>query len=446
MRRAFGLLLFFLLSVSAVFAQNTPPDYAIRNIRSRVLEPTQQGQIQFEVWNIGGASTVTSTATLTVIASGQEIATDVVPPLKAQEIVTISLTFPLSLFPPNSVQSLRAAVGVGEVEAPGSANVQSNFAQITVTTPETQSAPAETAEAPGVASTSTGKKDILAEFLDSLNIRLNLNDRTQVAVLIGIAGAVLLLLLIIIVILRLLFQRPVDFGSWQPPYAYMPYVDPNSLAGRRQQWQAHAQSTSLPAGCVPGSLHARKLTTGVDGQVFSGWRVTAVRLSQYDTYGRVTRSQVIAPKRLVGRLNSIARRRSKLKPDKLSKQLRSVAAAMLSPFKKKLNDRTVMLPVALDVRLQGKHGEIRIIFELYQCQAGRWNRIDQWEPEMVVTGKTIPESYTYTLFGMQPGETPKTFRRRLVNDLTQTLVEMIAPPSAEVEQDSKPTNPHLQSV
>src|SRR5262249_3282729 len=157
--------------------------------------------------------------------------------------------------------------------------IQTNFAQITVTFPETQvsSMPQVPVTAPGVK-----KDDILTEFLDSLGIKVDLSDRVQVAVLAGIVGALVILLLLLVGIIRLLFQRAPDFGSWQPPYANMPFIDPNSQAGRRQQWQLHAHNSSLAGGSAEGDLYARKLPIGSDGGYFSGWRVTAVRICHYD--------------------------------------------------------------------------------------------------------------------------------------------------------------------
>ena len=111
------------------------PDYTIRNIRSRFTDDLQQVIVEFEIWNIGGAATVSATAELQVIATGQEIVSNAIQPLVSQEIVTMSLIFPTSIFLPNSVQSLRVAVGVDEVEASSSDTIQNNYAQISITIP-----------------------------------------------------------------------------------------------------------------------------------------------------------------------------------------------------------------------------------------------------------------------------------------------------------------------
>jgi hypothetical protein len=43
---------------------------------------------------------------------------------------------------------------------------------------------------------------------------------------------------------------------------------------------------------------------------------------------------------------------------------------------------------------------------------------------------------------MRAGETLKSYRQRLVDDVAQTLFEM-AMPTMDDSRDSKPTNPHL---
>ena len=109
--------------------------------------------------------------------------------------------------------------------------------------------------------------------------------------MIGVVAIVLILLWVISVIVRLLFSRPPTFAAWQPPYVITPLMDPNSTNGRRQLWQQHAQSDTLPLPCSPGSYMVRKLLIGSSGVKLSGWHVTGLRISQYDRYGRVARSQ-----------------------------------------------------------------------------------------------------------------------------------------------------------
>ena len=71
------------------------------------------------------------------------------------------------------------------------------------------------------------------------------------------------------------------------------------------------------------------------------------------------------------------------------------------------------------------HGEVRILFELYYMEQGRWKNVDSWEPEMTITGKAIHENFTYTLHGLRAGEDYKAFPKRLQDDLTRLLANML---------------------
>lgn len=414
-----------------VAAQDAAPDYAIRNIRSRFLENNTRIAIEFEVWNIGGTATVPATARLMVVGTGEEIVTDTVRPLQAQEIVTVSLPFDTTLFETGSVESFRAMVGIGEVEPADSRTITSNTAQISLTIPQITG---EVPQRPEPAQETTG--DPFTDFLGSLGLQVDLTDPLQVVFLVGIGGALLLLVLIVLVIIRLVVQRPPDFGAWQPPYSTVLPLDPNSVPGRRQGWQQHAQNGSLPASCAEGIFAVRKLLLGVDGGSFDGWRVAAARMMHYDMYGRVNRSQVLASKGVVRRLNGVLSRRDKLTPEQATKRLRPAARILVKRFQKHLRERTAMLPIALDVRLKGKRGVVRVVFELYQCRYTEWQKVDQWEPEITVLSKTLHESYTYAVFGQRPEESRKDFRQRLQNDLTYTLLEMLLPQGVPVSSDT----------
>jgi hypothetical protein len=91
-----------------------------------------------------------------------------------------------------------------------------------------------------------------------------------------------------------------------------------------------------------------------------------MRISQYDMYGRVARSQTLASNRVVKRVDLVLRKASGKSPDKLERMLRPAANGLFNDFARRLK-RTPTLPVALDIRLRGLHGEVRIVFELYQC-------------------------------------------------------------------------------
>ncbi|NWG18631.1 MAG: hypothetical protein HXY41_18580 [Chloroflexi bacterium] len=427
MFRLFALAALALALVVPAAAQQPAPDYAVRLIRGRFADQNRQAIVEFEVQNIGGAAQVPATARLVVIATGQEVAAAIVPPLSAAQSHTVSLPFPTASFAPGSVESLRAAVGVDEVEAAGSQTIQNNFAQISLTFPD-EIPPEATPEA-----VSSPTPEAPRGWLESFT--LDLSEPAQVAA-VAIGGSCLIMLLTGILILRLMTRRPPDFGSWQPAYTSLFPADPHSTAGRRQQWQPYAQNGTLPPICAENSVQAFKRLFGVDGVYFSGWSVTAARICQYDMYGRIHRSQVLAPPRLVRRLNSVARRQHKLTGEQIERRLRPAAGWLANRLRAQVNERSAALPVALDLRFQGKHGEVRIVFELYRCQQGEWLLLDQWEPEMTIPGKTIAESYTYSFHGLRPGETLRLFGQRLQDELTRTLAEMIRP---QVFTDTAPT-------
>lgn len=423
-----------LVQVLTAAAQTAAPDYAIRNIRGRISEDGAQAVVEFEVQNLGGAASERATASLKVIRTGEEIATGVVPPLASGGLFTVRLAFDTALFAPGSVESLRAAVGVDEVEPTGAQTLLNNYAQISLTFPERPEATPEPAPA-----APEPADDPVNRLLAPLGIQVDWSDPVQLAIVAALALVALILLLILWVILRLLFGRPPSFGNWSPPYATAFPHDPNSVPGRRQQWQQHAQNNLLPPPTAEGAAYARKLLLGPDGRPLSGWQVMAIRICQYDMYGRLSRSQALAPRRLVRRLNGALRRAGALDDELLLRRLRPVGRGLAARLRRRVTERTAMLPVALDVRLRGKHGDVHILFELYQCRYGEWQRLDQWEPEMLVGGRWIEESYTFTAYGQRPGESTAAFYQRLGDDLTLALASMVSQPATTDTSPHAPT-------
>ena len=460
--RGFILLALSLLMLLMVFpaaAQSpTPeaPDYTINKLRNR-FTPDGLAVVEFEVWNRGGAATQPATALLNILSTGDEIARATVDPLQAQAITTVTLVFQTSIFPPDSVQSFRVAVGVDEVEASGSANIRSNFAPLTISFPALPEGSPTPVSALDI--TSPAERTLL-DSLSSLRDRIPINwgDPVQVIIVAGIALAVLVGMVILVIVLRLLFSRPPRFEVWQPPYVQPMFVDPNSPAGRRAGWQMNAQNASLPSAAQEGAWHIRKLPVSNEGTYLQRWQIIGLRMCQYDPYGRVTRSQVIAAKRHLKRLNGALRGRANRTPEQLARQVKPIAHGLTSAFSQKVNERSSILPVALDVQMRGKQNEVRIEFELYQRAQGVWVLADRWQPEMLIPGKTVDENFTYTLYGLRAGETLKTFRTRFEGDLTALLVEVltlpaaasppVAPPAPPVPSPraDAPTDPHLPAV
>src|SRR5690606_21027872 len=68
------------------------------------------------------------------------------------------------------------------------------------------------------------------------DVVIDTSDPEDVGLLAGVIASALFMLVIVYMFLRLLFRRYPRFGTWQPPYATMPPVDPDSTFGRRQMW------------------------------------------------------------------------------------------------------------------------------------------------------------------------------------------------------------------
>lgn len=413
MRRVFaiGFIAFLLM-------QQGPPDYAVRSLQPARVS-NNEIVIQFDVVNFGGPAATTGVTALLITDQGEEVDREPVPPLQAQESVTLTLSFPVARFPVGSTQSIRISLaGLEEVEAPiPDARENNTSAPILVTIPAPGAQPSDASAAEG---------------MTILGFPIDLSNPIYIAVLAGVLLAGIFLVIIIVAILRILFQRPAAFGAWQPPYASTPFLDPNTTAGRRQGWQQFAQNDLLPPPpTAEGATHVRKLLTGLDGTSLGNWRITALRLNQYDQYGRITRSQYIAPGRLVKRLNRVARQAPSLSADDLARRVHPIAGSLANRFVRNIVPRTATLPIALDIRLQGRHGEVRVTFELFYVQGGQWRKIDQWEPEIALVDQTIDENLTYTLYGLRAGEAYKSFPQRLQGDLTRLLVEMMKRPDAQ---------------
>ncbi len=184
----------------------------------------------------------------------------------------------------------------------------------------------------------------------------------------------------------------------------------------------------------------RKLLIGTDGGKLKGWRVNGLRISHYDRYGRVARSQIVLPKKTYKALDRAVRKSASLDWERALRAVRPVARALTKTLAKKTNAQNAILPVAVDIRFVGMHGEVRILFELYGCSGDSWEEIDHWEPEMRVVNGSIQENFTYTVAGQHPQEPNKQFRQRLEGDLTHLLATMVqAPPPPPVTPDTTET-------
>jgi len=427
-----GFALWVMLSVAGlVAAQEAPPDYSVRSIRYEFSENGTRVTVIFDVLNNGGAAGVAATARL-LDGSGRPFTEAPIAPLAQFESAPVRLEFPTYLFQDNAGESvsLTATVGIPEIEQPSSPNVGDNNARISVPIPILDVVvPSEfdTAEA----QTAPPNEITLESVLSGIPINVfgaAIDSRVLIAGGLVVFGILLVVVWIVVAILRALFTRPLVFPTWQPPYSANTYLDPNSLPGRRALWQPHAGSDLLPMPCQQGSFAARKLLIGAQGAKLGGWRVTGLRLNQYDMYGRVTRSQVIAEPRWVKRLDNAARASGKLNVARAEGKIRPIAGRMIRDLKKRVHKRSAMLPIAMDVRFNGRHGDVRIVFELHQCDGSAYIPVDTWEPQMVVTtsGGMIRENVTYTLFGQREDEKSRAYYQRLRTDMTRTLAHLFA--------------------
>jgi hypothetical protein len=258
-----------------------------------------------------------------------------------------------------------------------------------------------------------------------------------IAGIIAAVGILLVVIWLVTVVLRIIFDREPEFPAWQPPYRIDPMLNPETTWARRQMWQQHAQSDALPPPLESGPFAARKILTDGQGIKLRGWRVTGLRLTQFDAYGRVGRTQTIAPQRAVKRMNRVLAKAADMSEAALRRSLLPVARELVKPFMKKAK-RTPRLPLALDVRLKAPRGEARIFFELYQWNGAAWDIMDAWEPDMLIATSSVQENFTYALGGLRSGEKPRQFAMRLRDDLVRILANALEMPVPSVFESTGP--------
>lgn len=420
-----ALISLFLLGGLLSVAQPNTRDYAITEIRYEFSEDERFFQVVLVVENRGAdAVGNTEVVILAVDQENRELLRDELTPLLSGQAATISTPqFPMSDFPAGSTQTIQVEVGIDSFEVRNTLISQDNIATIDVPIPE----------APPTVPLSTD--ELLAFEEDGVVFLGQRYERADAAAIVGTAGGILIVLWLLTVILRMIFRRPPRMGAWQPPYGMAPAFDQHTTQGRRQAWQQYAQNNLLLAAPTPDNLHPLKLLVGADGGNLTNWKITAMRLSQYDSYGRIARSQYVTEKKWVKRMNKVLRRRHHVAPERTRKMLRPIARGLARRFRKKLSKKNAFLPIALDIRLEGKHGEVRIFFELYQFQEQSWQRLDQWEPMMMVMTQTLQENFTFTMHGKHGNEKLRDFYNRLQDDLHWLFVEMlrVAQPQEEAQ-------------
>jgi hypothetical protein len=434
------------LTLSSLVAQTPPRDYAV-DVPQPQTAADGRMTIIVNVTNRGGDGVtptfvrVYDTESETIISQGE------LPPLPAGQSQRLQFTLSPADYAPRTRLSLRVEAGLDPFEIKGTPIAANNVQFLDVPLvggfqPNPTSAPTTASQGGSTSAPEAASAPPLVETTSG-GIRLNLlgnsYDFSQQDLLIAglVALGVLLVLWVLSIIIRLLTRRPPTFPLWQAPYATVPMLDPNSVEGRRQAWQLHAQNGLILAANRDGALHPVKQLIGTDGHSLANWQVTAMRISQYDNYGRVARSQVIARPALVKQFNRLLKRRLKADDAALQRQVMKIARPLVRQVMRNISNKNAFLPIALDIRWSGKHGEVRILFELYQYQSGAWYRIDQWEPMMAIASRTLQENYTFTIHGMAANENLRSYATRLQEDLAWLLVETVR--VRQPQQQSRPS-------
>jgi hypothetical protein len=425
-RRPIRILILLSLLVSLllpIHAQDVR-DYAITTTNVRFTDDQTAFIIDVVVTNQGSAATRETQAVFTIPAVEQEFS-ETIPPLGADESVTLSTSpLPFSAYPPGDLLTVEIEVGIDAFELSNTAIAENNVATIEVPIPARS-----TTTTSSQSSGDSAEGFNLGEFFRVEGEEIFIGDQVFsqeefVLIVLG-AATVLIVLWLLTVIFRLLFRRSPSLGTWQPPYAMAPYFDQNSTEGRRQSWQQFAQNNLLLAAPTDNNLHAIKMLVGADGGNLVNWKLTGLRLSQYDSYGRIARSQMVAHNKRLKQLNTIIKKHGSEKPERIQRRVQKLARNLIGDFRKNLSRKNAFLPISLDVRFMGQHGDVRIFFELYQCRQNAWYLLDQWEPTMMVVTQRLQENFTFTMHGKNNAETQREFYSRLADDLAWLLLEMI---------------------
>lgn len=437
-----GVLLgIWLMSGAVGMAQETVSrDYAVS--LPMVSYSADGVTVAFTVTNEGGDALEATQINIARNSDNRVIRSEMLEPLAAGEEAALAFDFSLADFSDEDDDSFfRVEAGIDRYELAGSPIAINNSQLFRVSA--TEAAEAADSPPPVPVSEPAVVYDLWLPVvnaginIDENGLELNGNRYTLSQILIGLAPVIagLFLLWLFSLILRLLLYPSPKFGAWHPPYAVNVYHDPDSTLGRRQSWQPHAQNSAITAPCQPDHVVVLKRLLDMDGRALGGWKIKAIRTVQYDMYGHINRTEVIMSAKLTRRLNKALRRAGQADQQQLHQMLQPIARQLRKAAFKPIHKQNMMLPIALDFRFEGKYDEVRVAFELHQCRGGGWHLIDQWEPTFGMAGANIPESFTYTLQGLLPGETPKAYKKRLQEDMARLLAGLLHPHSADAPPD-----------
>ncbi len=419
-RAALACLLLFPLAVAA---QAGPRDYSISPPPVRYSPDGRTAVVSFTVRNQGGDAAEPSLIVITENQSGSVKIREVLPALAAGQTRSFSIELALADYGDDDI-FFKIEAGIDDYEVAGSPIARNNTQLFRI---NKAAARAATGVDPPA-----DRFDIVIPIVnlgidfraDGILLNDSLFTRDDMLRAVAVLALALLCLWLLSLVLRLIFRRPPKLEQWQPPYALNNWQDPNSTIGRRQGWQFHAQNSVIPAQGAPDQVTVVKRLLDKRGLVLGGWRVKAMRSAQYDVYGRINRTEVVMPRKIIKMLNRVARRAPALSSEELHKAMLPIARTLSKQALDPVEKQNLMLPIALDIRFEGLADDVRIVFELYQNREGGWQLIDQWEPELGQTGERVPEQFSFTLNGQLPGESKSELKLRLREEAAQVLASL----------------------
>ncbi len=439
----FALLICLWLVALVGAAQALPRDYVISPPRVYYSAGGEVAVVSFTVSNQGGDASEPSQIIISEYQSGRVEISEQLPPLAAEQAREFSIQLPLANLSADGIVSFKIDAGIDDFELANSP-IASNNSQLFHIDRAAASQASGNEQAASAADQAGTAFDLYIPLVDvGINLLadgIQLNDSRysggDMLRAIGLLAFALFCLWLLSLALRLLFRRPPRFEVWQPPYAVNNFQDPNSALGRRQSWQFHAQNSTLAAPSAPDQVTVLKRLLNKRGTILGGWQVIALRTVQYDVYGRINRTEVLMPRKLIKQLNRVLRRAPDYVDHELQKRLKPIANRLCKHALGPVEKQNLMLPFALEIRFEGATEQIRIQFELYQYQSDAWRLIDKWEPELGLVGEQVPEQFAFTLNGQLSGESKQEYKSRLREDMTRLLAGLFY--QREAEEDSAP--------
>ncbi len=431
----FALLICLCLAAGLGAAQASPRDYSISPPRVNYTADGEFAVVAFSVSNQGGDASEPSQIIISEYQSGRIETSEQLPVLAADQTQDFSIQLPLAKLSAEGIISFKIEAGIDEFELAESPIARDNSQLFHI----------DRSQAGGdnrAAEATTAAEAAFDLYIPIVNMGVNffgdgiqLNERryssAEMLRALGILALALFCLWLLSLILRLIFRRPPRFDAWQPPYATNNWHDPNSAEGRRQSWQFHAQNSALDPPSAPDQVTVLKRLLDKRGLILGSWQIRAMRTAQYDVYGRINRTEVVMPRKLVKRLNRVLRRAPGYANDELRKAMAPIAKSLCQHALAPVEKQNLMLPLALDIRFEGVAEKIRIQFELYQHHDRAWRLIDQWEPTLSPVGEHVPEHFSFTLNGQLSGESNKAYKGRLRDDVTHLLARLFHHHEAE---------------